>query len=221
MCIRDRDYVARQIRSHQISPSLLSGVLRIVWAAGRVEDAPSSLDERPVVAVVPYVMTDMTLRRFGISACTANPKGLPPSLTQHGSCWRSSTSSPLPFQDAPIPDVPLGGRESALARRHHHHVLNSRWSSAWAAEVARSAANSVLEAEDPHVLSRTAPALKAWYSPFQLPSGGGDGTMSEPLARRSDPTRPRTTPHPRRWGSLHAAQPVSYTHLTLPTKRIV
>ena len=41
----------------------------------------------------------MTLRRFGLSACTANPEDLPPSLAQHGSCWRSSTSSALPFQD--------------------------------------------------------------------------------------------------------------------------
>ena len=28
-----------------------------------------------------------SLRWFGIPACTANPEGLPPSLTQHGSCW--------------------------------------------------------------------------------------------------------------------------------------
>src|ERR1017187_8369532 len=47
----------------------------------------------------PRLLTGMTLRQFGISACTANPEGLPPSLAQHGSCWRSSRSSPLPFQD--------------------------------------------------------------------------------------------------------------------------
>jgi len=41
----------------------------------------------------------MTLRRFGISACTAIPEDLPPSLAQHGSCCRSSTSSSLSFQD--------------------------------------------------------------------------------------------------------------------------
>ena len=57
----------------------------------------------------PRLLTGMTLRRFGISACTANPEGLPPSLTQHGSCWRSSTSSSLTFQDTPRPDVPLHG----------------------------------------------------------------------------------------------------------------
>src|ERR1019366_2659105 len=57
----------------------------------------------------PRLLTGMTLRQFGISACTANPEGLPPSLTQHGSCWRSSTSSSLPFQDTPRPNVPLGG----------------------------------------------------------------------------------------------------------------
>ena len=47
----------------------------------------------------PRLLTDMTLRRFGISACTANPEDLPPSLAQHGSCWRPSTSPSLPFQD--------------------------------------------------------------------------------------------------------------------------
>ena len=60
----------------------------------------------------PRLLTGMTLRRFGISACTANPEGLPPSLTQHGSCWRSSTSSSLPFQDTPVPMVPTGGTPS-------------------------------------------------------------------------------------------------------------
>jgi len=33
----------------------------------------------------PRLLTGMTLRWFGISACTANPEGLPPSLAQHGS----------------------------------------------------------------------------------------------------------------------------------------
>jgi len=47
----------------------------------------------------PRLLTDMTLRRFGLSACTANPEDLPPSLAQHGSCWRPSTSPPLSFQD--------------------------------------------------------------------------------------------------------------------------
>jgi hypothetical protein len=32
----------------------------------------------------PRLLTDMTLRRFGLSACTANPEGQPPSLAQHG-----------------------------------------------------------------------------------------------------------------------------------------
>ena len=51
----------------------------------------------------PRLLTGMTLRWFGISACTANPEGLPPSPTQHGSCWRSSTSTSLPFQDTRAP----------------------------------------------------------------------------------------------------------------------
>ena len=40
-----------------------------------------------------------SLRWFGISACTATPEGPPPSLAQHASCWRASTSSSLYFQD--------------------------------------------------------------------------------------------------------------------------
>src|SRR3954462_11129765 len=39
-----------------------------------------------------------SLRWFGISACTANPEGRPPSLVEHASCWRSSTSSSLHFR---------------------------------------------------------------------------------------------------------------------------
>ena len=39
-----------------------------------------------------------SLRWFGISACTATPQDPPPSLAQHGSCRRSSTSSSLPFR---------------------------------------------------------------------------------------------------------------------------
>ena len=49
----------------------------------------------------PRLLTGMTLRRFGLSVCSANPEDLPPSLAQHGPCWRSSTSSSLSFQDTP------------------------------------------------------------------------------------------------------------------------
>jgi hypothetical protein len=49
----------------------------------------------------PRLLTDMTLRWFGLSACTANPEGRPPSLAQHGPCWRPSTSSSRSFQDTP------------------------------------------------------------------------------------------------------------------------
>jgi hypothetical protein len=47
----------------------------------------------------PRLLTGMTLRRFGISACTATPEDLPPSQIEHGSFRRSSTSSSLSFQD--------------------------------------------------------------------------------------------------------------------------
>jgi hypothetical protein len=56
------------------------------------------------------------LRWFGLSACTANPEGQPPSLAQHASCWRSPTSSPLHFQDTqsgPTLVAPDGGGPGA------------------------------------------------------------------------------------------------------------
>ena len=47
----------------------------------------------------PRLLTDAACGGFGISACTATPEDLPPSLAQHGSCRRSSTSSSsLPFR---------------------------------------------------------------------------------------------------------------------------
>jgi hypothetical protein len=75
-----------------------------------------------------------SLRWFGISACTANPEGPPPSLVQHASCWRSSTSSPLHFRThvgaenhvtasdqrlrrRPTSKLELAGRPSMIARR--------------------------------------------------------------------------------------------------------
>ena len=45
----------------------------------------------------PRLLTDAACW-FGVSACTATPEDLPPSLAQHGSCRRSSTSSSLPFR---------------------------------------------------------------------------------------------------------------------------
>ena len=54
----------------------------------------------------PRLLTDMTLRWFGLSACTANPEDLPPSLAQHGLCRRPSTSSSHSFQGTRSPGFP-------------------------------------------------------------------------------------------------------------------
>jgi hypothetical protein len=39
-----------------------------------------------------------SLRWFGLHACRANPEDLPPSLAQHGSCRRPSTTPHSPFR---------------------------------------------------------------------------------------------------------------------------
>ena len=69
-----------------------------------------------------------SLRWFGLPACTANPEDLPPSLAQHGSCRRPSTSPHSPFRTHPRsagtrspwgPDVSLrrSGQVSGRQRR--------------------------------------------------------------------------------------------------------
>ena len=54
--------------------------------------------ETSTAALTTPALDRRSLRWFGISACTATPQDLPPSLAQHGSCRRSSTSSSLPFR---------------------------------------------------------------------------------------------------------------------------
>ena len=63
----------------------------------------------------PRLLTDMTLRRFGLSACTANPEDLPPSLAQHGFMLAT-------FYIAPT--LPSGHTCSIL---FHFEVPGGRW----------------------------------------------------------------------------------------------
>ena len=59
---------------------------------------PANSETSPAALTTP-ALNRRSLRWFGISACTATPEDLPPSLAQHGSCRRSSTSSSsLPFR---------------------------------------------------------------------------------------------------------------------------
>ena len=60
---------------------------------------PPRYSETSPAALTTPALDRRSLRWFGISACTATPEDLPPSLAQHGSCRRSSTSSSsLPFR---------------------------------------------------------------------------------------------------------------------------
>ena len=72
--------------------------------------------ETSTAALTTPALDRRSLRWFGISACTATPEDLPPSLAQHGSCRRSSTSSSLPFRthmgagnSAVVVDLPRWG----------------------------------------------------------------------------------------------------------------
>ena len=59
---------------------------------------PPRYSETSTAALTTPALDRRSLRWFGVSACTATPEDLPPSLAQHGSCRRSSTSSSLPFR---------------------------------------------------------------------------------------------------------------------------
>ena len=59
---------------------------------------PRSRRDFPVSLTTP-ALNQRRIRWFGTPDCPAIPEGLPPSLAQHGSCQRSSTSLPLSFQD--------------------------------------------------------------------------------------------------------------------------
>ena len=66
--------------------------------------------ETSTAALTTPALNRRSLRWFGISACTATPEDLPPSLAQHGSCRRSSTSSSsLPFR------THVGARDPVVA----------------------------------------------------------------------------------------------------------
>ena len=77
---------------------------------------PAHRETSPAALTTP-ALDRRSLRWFGISACTATPEDLPPSLAQHGSCRRSSTSSSsLPFRthvgagnSAVVVDLPRWG----------------------------------------------------------------------------------------------------------------
>ena len=78
---------------------------------------PPRYSETSTAALTTPALDRRSLRWFGVSACTATPEDLPPSLAQHGSCRRSSTSSSsLPFRthvgagnSAVVVDLPRWG----------------------------------------------------------------------------------------------------------------
>ncbi len=78
----------------------------------------------------PRLLTGMTLRWFGLPACSASPEGLPPSLAQRVSSWRSSTSSPLHFQDTQ-PCMRFSRTRLTDVFHRRHSVSPARAGSAW------------------------------------------------------------------------------------------
>ena len=72
----------------------------VVHTCSSSHRTPAPLNsETSTAALTTPALNRRSLRWFGISACTATPEDLPPSLAQHGSCRRSSTSSSsLPFR---------------------------------------------------------------------------------------------------------------------------
>ena len=91
-------------RDHPQIPVSMPSLFRfdasaVVHTCSSSHRTPAPLTARPSTATLTTPALDRrSLRWFGISACTVTPQDLPPSLAQHGSCRRSSTSSSLPFR---------------------------------------------------------------------------------------------------------------------------
>ena len=71
---------------------------------------PPRYSETSTAALTTPALDRRSLRWFGISACTATPEDLPPSLAQHGSCGDDLLHRPssLPFR------THVGARNSAV-----------------------------------------------------------------------------------------------------------
>ena len=91
-------------RDHPQIPVSMPSLFRFDASSNRSHMFVFSSHTRPAhsetstAALTTPALDRRSLRWFGISACTATPQDLPPSLAQHGSCRRSSTSSSLPFR---------------------------------------------------------------------------------------------------------------------------
>ena len=94
---------------------------------------PANSETSPATLTTP-ALDRRSLRWFGISTCTATPEDPPPSLAQHGSCRRSSTSSSsLPFRthvgagnSAVVVDLPRCGPMLVLVYRISYRFLVPR-----------------------------------------------------------------------------------------------
>ena len=87
---------------------------------------PPRYSETSTAALTTPALDRRSLRWFGISACTATPEDLPPSLAQHGSCRRSSTSSSsLPFRTHVGAHNSVVGADQGFRAPSWHHWLGS------------------------------------------------------------------------------------------------
>ena len=108
-------------RDHPQAPVSMPSLFRfdasaVVHTCSSSHRTPSPADsETSTATLTTPALYRRSLRWFGISACTATPEDLPPSLAQHGSCWRSSTSSSLPFR------THVGAGNSAVAADQGKH----------------------------------------------------------------------------------------------------
>ena len=99
--------------------------------------------ETSTAALTTPALDRRSLRWFGISACTATPQDLPPSLAQHGSCRRSSTSSSLPFRThVGARNRVVGGQAAhslTVPGMQTHHAWSAHTTTFWAPTPERSA----------------------------------------------------------------------------------
>ena len=104
---------------------------------------PPRYSETSTAALTTPALDRRSLRWFAISAPTATPQDPPPSLAQHGSCRRSSTSSSLPFRThVGARNRVVGGQAAhslTVPGMQTHHAWSAHTTTFWAPTPERSA----------------------------------------------------------------------------------
>ena len=173
---------------------------------------PPRYSETSTAALTTPALDRRSLRWFGISAPTATPQDLPPSLAQHGSCQRSSTSSSLPFRTHVGAHNSVVGADQGLRAPSWDLMCRILYRFRRVAGTAGGASRAL---EGPRDHRPTAPARRA--APPQQPTAAGRGGPGPAWCCRGGPAPTAASRLARHVGDLVALAPAANRQTLDPT----